>query len=87
MKRRLSRTGTIIFFTKMLAVAAEAGIKTTKANEIINLILDVIGRFDEYVGDSIPEWMKRPILQQLEHATALLLREPEDGGLYPRFGC
>ena len=50
----------------MLAVAAEAGLKAPKANEIIDHTIDVISHFDTYVGDSIPEWMKRPILANLE---------------------
>ena len=50
----------------MLTVANEAGIKAAKANEIIDRTLDVIGRFGEYVGDSIPEWMKHPIMKQLD---------------------
>ena len=44
----------------------EAGIKAAKANEIIDQTLDVIGRFGEYVEDSIPEWMKKPIQKQLD---------------------
>ena len=52
----------------LLAVAAEAGIKAPKANEIIDQLADVIARFDDYVGDSIPEWMKKPILTKLEEA-------------------
>lgn len=51
----------------MLAVAAEAGIKPKTANEIIEQTLDVMSRFNEYVGDSIPEWMKRPIQKQLDN--------------------
>ena len=49
----------------MLAIAAEAGIKAAKANEIIDQTLEVIGQFGEYVGDSIPGWMKQPIQKQL----------------------
>ena len=56
----------------MLTVAAEAGIRAAKANEIINQTIEVIGRFGEYVGDSIPEWMKRPIQKQLELVKAEL---------------
>ena len=51
----------------MLAVAAEAGIKPKTANEIIEQTLDVMSRFNEYAGDSIPEWMKRPIQKQLDN--------------------
>ena len=50
----------------MSAVAAEAGIKSAKANEIIDQTVDIIAHFDDYVGDSIPEWMKRPILAKIE---------------------
>ena len=56
----------------MLAVAAEAGIKPMKANDIIDQTAEVIGRFGEYVGDSIPEWMKQPIQKQLELVKAEL---------------
>ena len=54
----------------MLAVAAEAGIKAAKANEIIDQTIDIIGRFGDYVGDSIPEWMKQPIQMQLNKVRA-----------------
>ena len=54
----------------MLSVATEAGIKTARANEIIDHTLDVIGRFGEYVGDTIPEWMQQPIQQQLDNVKA-----------------
>lgn len=56
----------------MLTVAAEAGIRAAKANEIINQTIEVIARFGEYVGDSIPEWMKQPIQKQLELVKAEL---------------
>ena len=67
-QHQMSVNGKRLHITRndMLAVAAEAGLKAAKANEIIDQTLDVIGRFDEYVGNSIPEWMKQPILQQLE---------------------
>ena len=66
-QHQMSVNGKRLHITRqdMLTVAAEVGIKSAKANEIIDQTLDVIGRFDEYVGDSIPEWMKRPILRQL----------------------
>ena len=66
-QHQMSVNGKRLHITRkdMLTVAAEIGIKSAKANEIIDQTLDVIGRFDEYVGDSIPEWMKRPILRQL----------------------
>lgn len=51
----------------MLAVAAEAGIKSKTANDIIDLTIDVIARFNDYVGDSIPDWMKIPIQKQLDN--------------------
>lgn len=51
----------------MLAVAAEAGIKSKTANDIIDLTIDVIARFNDYVGDSIPDWMKLPIQKQLDN--------------------
>ncbi len=51
----------------MLAVAAEASIKPKTANDIIDQTAEVISRFGEYVGDSIPEWMKRPIQKQLDN--------------------
>ena len=47
-------------------------IKTDKANEIIDQTLDVIGRFDEYIGDSIPDWMRQPIQKQLNKVRAEL---------------
>ena len=50
----------------MLSVATEAGIKAAKANEMIDQTLEVIGRFGDYVGDSIPGWMKQPIQKQLD---------------------
>ena len=50
----------------MLAVAAEAGIKSKTANDIIDLTINVIARFNDYVGDSIPDWMKLPIQKQLD---------------------
>ena len=56
----------------MLAVAAEVGIKSAKASEIIEQTLDVIGRFDNFVGDSIPRWMKQPIQRQLDAVRAEL---------------
>lgn len=34
--------------------------------------LDVTGRFDEYIGDSIPDWMKQPIQKQLNTVRAEL---------------
>ena len=49
----------------MLAVAAEAGIKGKAANEIIDQTAEVISHFNDYVGDSIPDWMKQPIQTQL----------------------
>lgn len=66
-QHQMSVNGKRLHITRqdMLTVAAEVGIKSAKANEIIEQTLEVIGRFDEYVGDSIPEWMKRPILRQL----------------------
>lgn len=66
-QHQMSVNGKRLHITRqdMLTVAAEVGIKSAKANEIIDQTLEVIGRFDEYVGDSIPEWMKRPILRQL----------------------
>ena len=66
-QHQMSVNGKRLHITRqdMLTVAAEVGIKSAKANEIIDQTLDVIGRFDEYAGDSIPEWMKRPILRQL----------------------
>lgn len=66
-QHQMSVNGKRLHITRkdMLTVAAEVGIKSAKANEIIDQTLDVIGRFGEYVGDSIPEWMKRPILRQL----------------------
>lgn len=51
----------------MLAVAAEAGIKSKTANDIIDLTIDVIARFNDYGGDSIPDWMKIPIQKQLDN--------------------
>lgn len=51
----------------MLAVAAEAGIKSKTANDIIDLTIDVIARFNDYVGDSIPDWMKLPIQKRLDN--------------------
>ena len=56
----------------LLAVAAEVGIKSAKASEIIEQTLDVIGRFDNFVGDSIPRWMKQPIQRQLDAVRAEL---------------
>ena len=56
----------------LLAVAAEVGIKSAKASEIIEQTLDVIGRFDNFVGDSIPRWMKQPIQRQLNAVRAEL---------------
>lgn len=56
----------------LLAVAAEVGMKSAKANEIIEQTLDVIGRFDNFVGDSIPRWMKQPIQRQLDAVRAEL---------------
>ena len=50
----------------MLAVAAEAGIKGKAANEIIEQTAEVISHFNDYVGDSIPMWMKLPIQKQLD---------------------
>ena len=50
----------------MLSVAAEAGIKPAKANEMIDQATEVIGRFGEFAGDSIPERMKQTIQKQLE---------------------
>lgn len=50
----------------MLAVAAEIGVDDKEANLIIDRTIDVCGRFSEYVGDSIPEWMKHPIQRQLD---------------------
>ena len=66
-QHQMSVNGKRLHITRqdMLTVAAEVGIKSAKANEMIEQTLEVIGRFDEYVGDSIPEWMKRPILRQL----------------------
>jgi serine/threonine-protein kinase HipA len=51
----------------LLAVAAEAGIKSKTANEIIEQTIYVISHFNDYVEDSIPEWMKRPIQKQLDN--------------------
>lgn len=56
----------------LLAVAAEVGMKSAKASEIIEQTLDVIGRFDNFVGDSIPSWMKQPIQRQLDAVRAEL---------------
>ena len=56
----------------LLAVAAEVGMKSAKASEIIEQTLDVIGRFDKFVGDSIPRWMKQPIQRQLDAVRAEL---------------
>ena len=56
----------------LLAVAAEVGMKSAKAREIIEQTLDVIGRFDNFVGDSIPRWMKQPIQRQLDAVRAEL---------------
>ena len=56
----------------LLAVAAEVGMKSAKASEIIEQTLDVIGRFDNFVGDSIPRWMKQPIQRQLDAVRAEL---------------
>lgn len=56
----------------LLAVAAEVGMKSAKAGEIIEQTLDVIGRFDNFVGDSIPRWMKQPIQRQLDAVRAEL---------------
>ena len=56
----------------LLAVAAEVGVKSAKASEIIEQTLDVIGRFDNFVGDSIPRWMKQPIQRQLDAVRAEL---------------
>ena len=66
-RHQMSVNGKRLHITRndMLSVANEAGIKTAKANEIIDLTLDVIGRFNDYVGDLIPDWMKRPIQMQL----------------------
>ena len=50
----------------MLAVAAEIGVDDKEANLIIDRTIDVCGRFSEYAGDSIPEWMKHPIQRQLD---------------------
>lgn len=50
----------------MLSVAAEAGIKPAKANEMIDQAIEVIGRFGEFAGDSIPERMKQTIQKQME---------------------
>ena len=71
-QHQMSVNGKRLHITRndMLAVAAEAGIKAAKANEIIDQTLDVIGRFREYVGDSIPEWMKQPIQKQLDSVRA-----------------
>jgi len=66
-QHQMSVNGKRLHITRndMLAVASEAGIKTAKANEIIDQTLEVIGRFGEYVGDSIPDWMKQPIQNQM----------------------
>ena len=67
-QHQMSVNGKRLHITRndMLTVAAEPGIKAIKANEIIDLTLEVIGRFGEYVGDSIPGWMKQPIQKQLD---------------------
>ena len=71
-RHQMSVNGKRLHITRsdMLAVANEAGIKTAKANEIIDRTLDVVGRFEEYVGASIPDWMKRPIQMQLNAVRA-----------------
>ena len=46
--------------------------KSAKASEIIEQTLDVIGRFANFVGDSIPRWMKQPIQRQLDAVRAEL---------------
>ena len=73
-QHQMSVNGKRLHITRndMLAVAAEAGIKAAKANEIIDQTLDVIGRFGSYVGDSIPNWMKQPIQKQLDSVRAEL---------------
>ena len=73
-QHQMSVNGKRLHITRndMLAVAVEAGIKTAKANEIIDQTLDVLGRFNDYVGDSIPEWKKRPIQNQLNAVKAEL---------------
>lgn len=67
-QHQMSVNGKRLHITRndMLSVAAEAGIKAAKANEIIDQTMEVIGRFDDYVGDSIPDWMKQPIRKQLD---------------------
>ena len=67
-QHQMSVNGKRLHITRkdLLTVANEAGIKAAKANEIIDQTLDVISRFGEYVGDSIPDWMKQPIQKQLD---------------------
>ena len=71
-QHQMSVNGKRLHITRndILAVANEAGIKATKANEIIDQTLEVIGRFGAYVGDSIPDWMKQPIQKQLDGVSA-----------------
>ena len=73
-RHQMSVNGKRLHITRadLLAVAADAGIKTGKANEIIDQTLDVTGRFDEYIGDSIPDWMRQPIQKQLNTVRAEL---------------
>ncbi len=73
-RHQMSVNGKRLHITRndMLAVAAEAGIKAAKANEIIDRTLDVIGRFGEYVGDTIPDWMKKSIQINLDTVRAEL---------------
>ena len=67
-RHQMSVNGKRLHITRndMLAVAEEAGLKAKVANDIIKQTLDVISRFSDYVGDTIPEWMKLPIQKQLE---------------------
>jgi len=67
-RHQMSVNGKRLHITRndMLAVAEEAGLKAKVANDIIEQTLDVISRFSDYVGDTIPEWMKLPIQKQLE---------------------
>lgn len=68
-RHQMSVNGKRLHITRsdMLAVASEIGIDNKVANEIIDKTMAVVSRFDEYVGNMIPERMLQPIRVQLSN--------------------
>lgn len=71
-RHQMSVNGKRLHITRadMLATASEAGVDSRVAHEIIEQTIDITARIDEYVNNTVPEWMMSPIRSKLKEIRA-----------------